>query len=347
MSSDDALSKFELRIAVRSAIQELPEHQRLILERILDQLQSGGPINVRQLASEVELSYSATYEILGRALVSLRQSLERHPEIEVWRDQLTHAEAALVKGPVTADTAIREIRGIPSDDSAPHLHFEMRPALTASSSKDEDALPDETMADRPKRRTIIPKSVRDDCIAKSAGRCSICGREGVPLEIRHIQKLPEPQHSELGNLQAVCRSCHAMLDRHGMGTDSVREIAGGSYQLELLTREILNAAGGYTVVSGATGPDAGVDIVAKFEVAQVLLMLLVECKWRRKGITAQDVSQFAAKVGQFGAHKGLIVTNKPPTAPAIDVARSFGIAIVTAAELADSGLRVLEGRLDA
>ncbi len=195
-------------------------------------------------------------------------------------------------------------------------------------------------------RSIISESVREECLAASDWRCSVCGREGVPLGLRHIAQLAASEYNDAKNLQVVCRSCHAMLDRHGMEAVRAGKIAKGGYQLELLACETLRHAG-YTVMSGATGPDAGVDLVAKTEVAGYVLTLLVECKWRRRGIVARDVSKFAAKVNQYRASKGLIVTNRQPTASAIDVAQSFGIAIMTGAQLAERGLQILERRAGA
>ncbi|NQV24952.1 MAG: hypothetical protein HQ518_11350 [Rhodopirellula sp.] len=87
MSSDP--DKLKMKIAMRSAISELPTASADVLTAMLDSLAGGVPMNIRVLAAEAGLSYSAYYERVGRALLQLRTALEKDPATREYLDRLT------------------------------------------------------------------------------------------------------------------------------------------------------------------------------------------------------------------------------------------------------------------
>ena len=79
--------------------------------------------------------------------------------------------------------------------------------------------------------------------------------------------------------------------------------------LEQLTKEVLSQLG-YAVISSVSGPDQAVDLVAYGELPGLghRFELLVECKsWVQK-VDSSEVKEFAAKVQDFDATFGLIVS---------------------------------------
>jgi 5-methylcytosine-specific restriction endonuclease McrA/Holliday junction resolvase len=194
---------------------------------------------------------------------------------------------------------------------------------------------------------VISEKLRERVIKDSRGVCSICGRVGVPLEIRHIVPIESGGTNAYENLQAVCRSCHVLVDKLGIEPDRAREIASSAYRLETLAARILRDAG-FAVISGVTGPDAGVDVLAQISdpATGELRTLLVECRGGHGPISSTDVAPFAAKLKQYGADFGVIVSNEDPTFEARDTARDFGISIVSEGQFGEF-VQSLQGGDDA
>lgn len=182
----------------------------------------------------------------------------------------------------------------------------------------------------PKRRKVVDEELRRKVVQDAKGVCSICGRVGVPLEIRHLVSVSSGGTDTYENLQAVCRSCHILMDGLGVDLQEARELASSAYWLESLVTRVLRDAG-FAVIAGVTGPDAGVDIVAQIAEpgTKEVSTLLVECRGGRAELDSTAVTAFAVKLKQYDGDFGVIVSNEDPTREALDIARNFAISIVS------------------
>jgi HNH endonuclease len=112
-----------------------------------------------------------------------------------------------------------------------------------------------------RQRQSISRETREQVLARSENRCAIRGRAS-DLEIAHLVALSEGGDSSVDNLLALCRSCHVALD--GNPTISIEELRrqrSAAYRFEQLVGQTFHRLG-FAILSGATGPDAGVDLVA-------------------------------------------------------------------------------------
>ena len=181
---------------------------------------------------------------------------------------------------------------------------------------------------------MVSENLKKEVIRKYGGACAICGRKDVPLEIDHIIPRVANGTDKLENLRVVCRSCHLMAHEPGQRMRKMKDQARGGYKLEQLVVEILRAKG-FAVVSGATGPDAGIDVIAHGLESDTNkpISLLIECKHRRSPISTNEIASFAAKLRNYGSRYGIIVSNTKPSLSSRKVAKSFGLVIVTQDEL--------------
>ena len=84
---------------------------------------------------------------------------------------------------------------------------------------------------------------------------------------------------------------------------------------------------------GKSGYEHQVDISAEMKVAGVRFLILVECKSRSDVVEAGEVLEFASRIEDIGAHKGIIVTTRGFQSGALQLAKSKGIALVVACDL--------------
>jgi hypothetical protein len=198
----------------------------------------------------------------------------------------------------------------------------------------------------PRHRIVPSQELRNKVIKDSGGACSICGRVGVPLEVHHIVPIASGGTNTYENLQAVCRSCHVLMDGFRIELDEAREIASTAYRLETMVTQVLREAG-FAVIAGVTGPDAGVDVVAQIAEpgTDALRTLLVECRGGYETISSAEVATFAAKLKQYDGDFGVIVSNEDPTFEALDIARNFGISIISEEQFSEF-VRDLQGGND-
>ena len=118
-------------------------------------------------------------------------------------------------------------------------------------------------------------------------------------------------------------------DRHPQELASFQEEALRGYEFERIVADVLSNAG-FGVLTEATGPDGGVDIVARRRDDKTgrRIGLLVECKYCMRPLTVNEVAEFAANLAQLRLGYGVIVSNQRPTKAAEEHARSVGIRIL-------------------
>jgi hypothetical protein len=180
---------------------------------------------------------------------------------------------------------------------------------------------------------MITDKMKKEALSRSGGICSICGRRNVPLEFDHIIPLSQGGKDTLSNTRVVCRSCHISVF-YLKDIEYLKRKARGAYALEERVSKILKD-NGLTVVSGATGPDAGVDILAYGIAAKTKKMftLLIECKWKTTPLRPDEVADFAAKFRDYNSQFAIIVSNVAPTPKSRGMANQFGLRIINEDEV--------------
>ena len=81
---------------------------------------------------------------------------------------------------------------------------------------------------------------------------------------------------------------------------------------------------------GASGQMYEIDISFEILFGGIQILILVECKCYKKAVGLDDVAEFAYKLRDIGAHKGIIVTTNGFQAGALKIAKREGIALVRA-----------------
>ncbi len=176
----------------------------------------------------------------------------------------------------------------------------------------------------------IPTRLREELIKQSGGRCALCGRDSQFLAIDHIMPLSLGGSDSLDNLQVLCASCNVRkADKPPSEFPRLQQEVEETYRFERAVAAMLSAAG-FGVLSDATGPDAGVDLVARRRTGRQgeRIDLLVECKSGVGYLSAMEVASFGAKVLHHGFHYGLIVSKRPLTRAAEEQARNLGVRVL-------------------
>lgn len=88
-----------------------------------------------------------------------------------------------------------------------------------------------------------------------------------------------------------------------------------------------------TCFTGRSGYEHQVDISAEMKVAGVRLLILVECKSSAEIVETSEILEFASRIEDIGAHKGIIVTTHGFQSGALQLAKSKGIALIVACDL--------------
>jgi predicted Mrr-cat superfamily restriction endonuclease len=146
------------------------------------------------------------------------------------------------------------------------------------------------------------------------------------------------------NLVAACPSCNALSFYQNLTGDDLRRTAAGGFKLETETVEAFRNAG-FAVVSGITGPDAGIDILASRSIPGTgkSIAILIECKWRLEMLWAEDIGRFTQKIRDYKATTGIIVTSAPTTPAAAELAEQRGVSVVAQSGLPELLRTLLEG----
>jgi hypothetical protein len=180
---------------------------------------------------------------------------------------------------------------------------------------------------------LLPQSVREEVLRRSNGRCSICGREIDSLVVDHVVPRSRGGTDALDNLEAVCRSCNVLKTSNPSSpAHSLKEKAVASYSLERQVVEFFERAG-YAVISGITGRDAGVDLVVRRDTPFGVFSLIVQCKSSTKPVSYEEVADFIRKVQQQRGSAGFLVVDKKPTLRAVELAKSYGVRVLTIEEM--------------
>jgi len=88
---------------------------------------------------------------------------------------------------------------------------------------------------------------------------------------------------------------------------------------------------------GKSGHKHQIDIFAEITIAEIELRVVVECKFYSQRVGVDDVLEFSTRIQDISAHKGIIVTTVGFQEGALNVARSYGIALVKVGKLAFKG----------
>jgi hypothetical protein len=81
---------------------------------------------------------------------------------------------------------------------------------------------------------------------------------------------------------------------------------------------------------GASGQEHEIDLSFETTLAGSRLLVLVECKCYSRPVGIEDLAEFAYKLRDIGAHKGIVVSTVGFREGAITIARREGIALVVA-----------------
>lgn len=183
------------------------------------------------------------------------------------------------------------------------------------------------------QKNRITQQIREQVLRRSDNRCAICGRPS-DLEIAHIVPLSEGGNNSADNLLALCRSCHFALDSNPTTSiEELRQRRSAAYKFENLVADVFHRFG-FAVLSGATGPDAGVDLVARrADPLGGSKLYIIECKSSRRPLTREQIERFAEKASQYGAASGILVTDAQLTPSAAETAHSQAVMVLTIDEL--------------
>jgi hypothetical protein len=120
-----------------------------------------------------------------------------------------------------------------------------------------------------------------------------------------------------------------------MWWNNIKPIAFERIVTDLLSAEVGKALrAGHSAIHhnvmmiGKSGHTHQIDIVAEMLVAGVQIIILVECKYYSRRVATNDVLEFAARIDDVSAHKGIIVTSRGFQRGAALLAKAKGIALV-------------------
>lgn len=182
------------------------------------------------------------------------------------------------------------------------------------------------------------EEIRRKLIEKSHGKCNICGRGDVPLNIDHIIPKFRGGTDSVTNLRAVCPSCNVLTHRTDPERiEDLRETQSRGLEMEREAGRLF-AERGFAVLSGSTGPHGGTALFARKVdlVSGQPTSIVAECKWGTRPPRKEDVIQLAAYKEAVRAEHALLITNLPPTRGLAEISGSLGVSIVLVEDLADS-----------
>jgi hypothetical protein len=84
---------------------------------------------------------------------------------------------------------------------------------------------------------------------------------------------------------------------------------------------------------GKSGHMHQIDVVAELELAGTSLIIPVECKCYSHKVGIDEIMEFATRIEDIGAHKGIVVTTTGFQSGAVRFAKSKGIALVIAYDI--------------
>lgn len=187
----------------------------------------------------------------------------------------------------------------------------------------------------PRKRQVMVQSTREEVVRRSGGRCAICGRLTNELQIDHILPLMEGGSNSLDNLRAVCPSCNVAIHRQPTTVDDLIRQQEGGYRFERLVSDTLGRLG-YALLTGATGSDAGVDLVARKVDPSTgkPISIVIQCKYSERPLSKAQVDEFGRKFEQYGANMGVVVTNQRVSASVRSAAERWRVKVLSMDELA-------------
>jgi hypothetical protein len=107
----------------------------------------------------------------------------------------------------------------------------------------------------------------------------------------------------------------------------VKELLTKAIASEFLAGKVLH---GRKIRGRRSGYDHQVDLSLEVDLAGTRLLVIVECKALTRPVSVDDALEFASRIDDIGAHKGIMVSSSGFTAGAVTLAESRGIALIQA-----------------
>src|ERR1051325_10140254 len=86
-----------------------------------------------------------------------------------------------------------------------------------------------------------------------------------------------------------------------------------------------------TYTGKKTGHNHEIDVSIELHIAGLTILILVECKYYKNKVEISDILEFAQRIDDISANKGVLVSTVGFQPGAIKVADGYGIALVTTA----------------
>jgi hypothetical protein len=197
----------------------------------------------------------------------------------------------------------------------------------------------------PRTRQAIVQATQTEVLTRSGGRCSVCGRITSELQIDHIRPLSEGGDNSPENLRAVCASCNVAVHRQPELSDNLTRKREEAYHFERLVSDALGRLG-YALLTGATGPDAGMDLVARKIDPSTgePISIVIQCKYSERPLSVSQVNEFGRKYEQYGTNLGVVVTNRRVNARVRSAAKKWRVKVLSVDELTSVAASLTAGK---
>ena len=96
----------------------------------------------------------------------------------------------------------------------------------------------------------------------------------------------------------------------------------------LVSQEVGEVFQGKPYIGKRSGHNHNIDVSIETKLAGVSIIILVECKFYKNAVQLSDVLEFAERISDIGAHKGILVTTVGFQEGCFRIARGHGIALV-------------------
>lgn len=138
----------------------------------------------------------------------------------------------------------------------------------------------------------ISAKIRRQLIEPYGGRCPVCGRRDVPLEVCHIVPFASGGTNDVGNLAVMCPTCHATFDSY-----QPREVEFTAFLADLLQRHP-QFTDTRIEARVSTDPFLSADLTTKETKDKASRSILIECK-RYSFFTERRLRETIAQIQMY------------------------------------------------